>query len=179
MKLRVKLSLAVLCLALSMSASAANVSVDCTGRAHGSFTSITAALDSLVLVPAGPNVITVHGTCNENVFIFYYQNLTIQSAPGPSAVIDAANPADIVLQAFGCRGLVLLNLVIEGGTTGLLLNQASEAVIQNLVVKNQYLRWRKSPDRLDAGRRKQQIHNNGGNGLSVGNTSNATLATSP
>lgn len=178
MNLRVKLSLAVLCLALSLSAFAANVSVDCNGPKPGSFPSITAALNSLV--PAGPNVITVQGTCKENVFIFYYQNLTIQSAPGLTAVIEnAANPANIVVQAFGCRGLVLLNLVIEGGTIGLLINQASEAVIQNLVIKNNTADGATAQIGSTLGVESSKFINNGGNGLTVAAMSNATLATSP
>jgi len=82
-------------------------------------------------------MITVQGTCKENVFLFYFQRLTIQAVNGQTAVIEnAANPAAIVLQAFGCRGLVLLNLVIQGGTVGLLVNQSSEAVIQNVVSRD-------------------------------------------
>ena len=178
MNLRVTLSLAVLCLALSVSAFAANVSVDCNGPKPGSFPSITSALNSLV--PAGPNVITVQGTCKENVFIFYYQNLTIQSAHGTRAVIEnAATPANIVLQAFGCRGLLLLNLVIEGGTDGLLLNQASEAVIQNLVVQDNSSDGATAQIGSTLGIESSKFINNGGNGLTVGALSNATLATSP
>jgi hypothetical protein len=64
-------SVMVLYLALNVSASATNVSVNCTNPQTGTFPSITAALNSLD--PAGPNVITVQGTCKENVFIFYYQ----------------------------------------------------------------------------------------------------------
>jgi hypothetical protein len=54
----------------------------------------------------------------------------------PMSAIKGSNPAGIVLQAFGCRGLVLLNMVIQGGSIGLMVNQASEAVIQNVVAKN-------------------------------------------
>jgi len=178
MNFKMNLSLAVLCLAFTMSASAANVSVDCNGPKPGSFPSITAALNSLV--PAGPNVITVQGTCKENVFIFYYQNLTIQSAAGFTAVIEnAANPAGIVLQAFGCRGLVLLNLVIEGGTYGLLINQASEAEIFNLVVQNNSSDGATAQIGSTLGVDNSKFINNGGNGLTVAGMSNATLATSP
>lgn len=178
MNFKMNLSLAVLCLAFTMSASAANVSVDCNGPKPGSFPSITAALNSLA--PAGPNVITVQGTCKENVFIPYYQNLTIQSATGFTAVIEnAANPAGIVLQAFGCRGLVLLNLVIEGGTYGLLINQASEAEIFNLVVQNNSSDGATAQIGSTLGVDNSKFINNGGNGLTVAGMSNATLATSP
>jgi hypothetical protein len=175
---RVSLSLLVLCLALSASASASNVSVSCTSPKPGTFPSISAALNALN--PAGPNLITVQGTCKENVFIAYYQRLTITSAPGLTAVIEnAASPAGIVLQAFGCRGLVLLNLEIRGGTVGLLVNQASEAVIQNLVVEDNTSDGAVAQVNSTLGVESSKFIHNGGNGLTVASMSNATLATSP
>lgn len=178
MNRRVTLSMVVLCLALSLSASAANVSVTCGKSQAGTFPSINAALNSLN--PAGPNLITVQGTCKENVFLFYFQRLTIQGVSGQTAVIqNAANPADIVLQAWGCRGLVLQNLVIQGGTFGLLVNESSEAVIQNLVSTNN------SSDGIVAqvdstlGIDNSKSINNGGNGLTVSAAANSTLSTQP
>ena len=86
MNLRVTLSIVALCLALSLSASAANVSVNCSNPQTGVFPSINAALNSLD--PSVPNVITVHGTCKENIFLFYFQRLTIQAVAGQTAVIE-------------------------------------------------------------------------------------------
>ena len=178
MNLRLNLSIVALCLALSLSALADSVSVSCTKPQAGSFSSITAALNSLD--PLGPNVITVQGTCKENIFIAYYQRLTILSAPGQTAVIEnAANPADIVFQAWGCRGLVLQNLIIQGGTFGLLANQSSEVVIQNVVSRNN------SSDGIVAqidstlGIDNSKSINNGGNGLTVAAAANSTLSTQP
>jgi hypothetical protein len=168
----------ILCLALSASAFAASVSVNCTNPKPGDFPSITAALNSLN--PAGPNLITVQGTCKENVFIPYFQGLTIQSAPGFTAVVEnLANPAGIVMQAFGCRGLVLLNLVIRGGSVGLLVNQASEAVIQNLLLENNTSDGAVAQINSTLGVESSKFLNNGGNGLTVAAMSNATLATQP
>jgi hypothetical protein len=175
---RLRLWLAVTCFALGGIASAATVSVNCNSPKPGTFPSITAALASLN--PAGPNLITVQGTCKENVFIGYYQNLTVQSAPGQTAVVEnAANPANIVIQAFGCRGLVLQNLVIRGGSVGLLINQASEAVIQNLVLKDNTSDGLVAQINSTLGVDSGKFINNGGNGLTVAAMSNATLASSP
>ena len=175
---RVKLLLVVVCLALSGIASAASVSVNCNNPKPGTFPSITAALASLI--PAGPNVITVQGTCKENVFIGYFQNVTIQSAAGHTAVIEnASNPAGIVLQAFGCRGLFLLNLVIQGGGNGLLVNQASEVVVEGLVVQNNSSDGATAQVGSTLGVESSKFINNGGNGLTVASMSNATLATLP
>ncbi len=178
MNLRDALRIVFLCLALTLTASAANVSVNCSRPQAGAFSSINAALSSLD--PLGPNVITVQGTCKENVFIAYYQRLTILSASGQTAVIqNAANPADIVFQAWDCHGLVLQNLVLQGGTFGLLVNQASEVVIQNVTSRNN------SSDGIVAqvgstlGIDNSKSINNGGNGLTVSAASNSTLSTQP
>ncbi|HTS37408.1 MAG TPA: right-handed parallel beta-helix repeat-containing protein [Candidatus Solibacter sp.] len=178
MAAKAKFWLLFLCLTFSTSALAANVSVNCNGATPGTFPSITAALSSLA--PAGPNVITVRGICQENVVVGYYQNLTIQSAPGAAAVIEnAANPADIVFQSVGCRGLVLVNLVIEGGTVGLLVNQASEVVIHNVTVKNNGADGATVQIGSTLGVESSQFINNGGNGLTAAAMSNVTLSTAP
>ena len=178
MATKAKFWMLVLGLTFSTRALAANVSVNCNGATSGSFPSITAALNSLT--PAGPNIITVRGTCQENIVVAYYQNLTIQSAPGGAAVIEnAVNPADIVFQAFGCKGLILANLVIEGGTVGLLVNQASEAVIHNVTVKNNTADGATAQIGSTLGVESSQFINNGGNGLSLASMANATLSTAP
>jgi len=169
-------SLVFLCLALTGEALAGSAVVSCTLSQPNTFPSVTAALNSLN--PAGPNQITVQGTCKENVFIPYYQNLTIAAIPGKPAVIEnAANPAAIVVQAFGCRGLLLQNLVIRGGTFGLLVNQASEAVIQNLVAENNSSDGVVAQVGSTLGVDNSKFINNGGNGLTVASMANATLST--
>jgi hypothetical protein len=178
MNARISLSLAVVWLALCANAFAASVFVNCNTPNPNTFPSITAALNALN--PAGPNLITVQGTCKENVFMAYYQNLTIQAAPNSTAVVEnAANPANIVMQAFGCRGLVLLNLVIRGGTIGLLVNQASETVIQNLVVEKNSSDGLVTQINSTLGVESSKFINNDGNGLTVAAMSNATLSTQP
>src|SRR5215469_1793887 len=69
-----------LCLVLlSGAALAAGAVVDCSGATPGAFTTITAALASLT--PAGPNSISVVGTCQENVVFLGYSDLTIFGNP--------------------------------------------------------------------------------------------------
>jgi hypothetical protein len=156
----------------------ATASVNCAHPGPGQFPTINLALASLN--PAGPNLITVQGTCRENVFIGYYQNLTIQGTGVSAAVIEnAADPVDIVVQAFGCRGFVMTNLVIRGGSIGLLINQASEAVIQNLVVKENQSDGVVTQVGSTLGVESSKFLNNGGNGFTVAAASNSTLATVP
>jgi len=66
------------------SASAANLTVICPGGGPGAYPSITAAL-SAITNNAGPNSITVSGTCTENIFIRNQNDLFIHNAPGSTA----------------------------------------------------------------------------------------------
>src|SRR5437868_5731499 len=79
---------ALLLLLLPASARAANVTVDCDAAVPppGVFHTINAALISLV--PAGPNVVTVTGTCTEIISIVQFTNLTIQAPAGQMATIS-------------------------------------------------------------------------------------------
>ncbi len=82
---------------------AANLQVVCPGGGPGAYSSITAALNAITN-NAGPNSITVSGTCTENISIRNQNDLSIQAAPGSTAVItNAANPAQITVQLVGSR----------------------------------------------------------------------------
>ena len=70
-------------LVLPVSGRAANVQVVCQGVVPpGAYSSVSAALSNLD--PHGPNAITVSGPCADNIFIFQFDRLTIQSASGRS-----------------------------------------------------------------------------------------------
>src|SRR5215470_20357596 len=69
-------------------ARAANVQVACPGGGPGVFPSIHAALSSMN--PNDANVITVSGTCVENIFIAHFTSLLIQPVAGQVAAITAA-----------------------------------------------------------------------------------------
>src|SRR5712692_75945 len=108
---------------------AANLQVVCPGGGPGAYSSITAALSALDR--QGPNSITVSGTCVENIFIDKFERLTIQSAPGQTATINAADPSGIVLATCQSTGILLSGLVFQGGSTGVLLNQGSNVNMVN------------------------------------------------
>jgi len=158
-------------------AHAADVQVNCPGGGPGAFPSIGTALNTLN--PNDANTITVSGSCVENIFFTNFERLKIQSAFGQTATITAADPSGIVIHMFQSTGIVLTNLVIQGGSVGILLNQGSNATIINCTIKGN------SGDGLDMQMastlvmENSTIQNNQGSGMSVGVGSNATMATTP
>jgi Right handed beta helix region len=166
-----------LLLALSCTGWAADVQVVCPGGAPGAYSSINAALSALD--PHGPNTITVSGTCVENIFIFQYERLTIQAAPGQTATLTAADPSKIVLQTFQSTGILIAGMVFQGGSTGMLLNQGSNVTVVNCTMQGN------SGDGLDMQMastlvmENSTLQDNQGNGMSVAVGSDATIATNP
>lgn len=153
-------------------ASAADLTVVCPGGGLGAYPSITAALNAITN-NAGPNSITVSGTCTENVFIFNQNNLYIHNAPGSTAVItNAASPAQITVQLFGSRLVTFDGLSIQGGNPGLFVNQGSDLQVFNSVIEKNMgdgaIVLIKSDLNFGA---SCIIRNNGGNGLVVGDSS--------
>jgi hypothetical protein len=106
-----------------------NVNVVCPGGEPGAYSSISAALNSLN--PNDANTIVVSGACVENVFVANFERLLIIAADGQSPTITAADPGGIVLQTFQSTGITLYGLTFQGGSTGVLLNQGSNATIVN------------------------------------------------
>ncbi len=157
--------------------SAGNVQVVCPGGGPGAFSSVSAALSTLD--PHGPNTITVSGACAENIFIDKHERLFIQSAPGQTATITAADASGIVLQTFQSTGILISGLVFQGGSTGVLLNQGSNVTIVNCTMQQN------PGDGLDMQMastlvmENSTLQDNQGNGMSVGVGSNATMATNP
>ena len=160
------------------SAMAANVAVDCSGQTPGAFGSLQAALDSLDVT--GPHLISVTGTCTENVSIFNRQRISIFAASGQTATINAANPAAIVVHIFESQGITLQGLVIQGGQTGVLVNQTSDVHIQNSTIQNNSGAGVGvqigSALTMDT---SNTIQNNGGAGMFDGGGSTVTLSTLP
>lgn len=175
MKLRQRLGfggrlLAIFLLAAS-GASAADLTVICPGGGAGAYPSITSALNAITN-NAGPNSITVSGTCTENIFIRNQNDLIIKAAPGSTPVItNAANPAQITVNLFGSRLVAFYGLSIQGGNPGLFVNQGSDLAMFNSVIEKNVgagaVVLIKSALNLSA----CIIRNNGSDGLGVGDSS--------
>jgi parallel beta-helix repeat protein len=177
--LRTSLLIALVCLWLCVGhASATNVFVDCTGSNHSAFHTINDAINTLDQV--GPHLVTVHGTCKENVVIGQRDRLTIQGQGGYATIENAADPAYITLLIYGSRNITLDHLIIQGGSQGLYVTHSSSAVIlQNSIVQNS------QADGIDLDMASMlhlencTIQNNAGTGIALSNSSHLLLGTYP
>jgi hypothetical protein len=134
MKLRCfgpKVLLAFLLILPSSLAFAAGAAVDCSGATPGAFTSITAALASLPL--AGPNSITVTGTCIENVLIFNRTDLVVSG--NPTATIQPATPTGRPLFISSSQR-ISFNLITFNGGRGIFINSSSDISFDSDTVQN-------------------------------------------
>ena len=124
-------------LLLPEAARAADVSVDCDNSQ-----SLQAAID--LLDPAGPNTITVTGTCQERVRIgnalgVSYQGLVIQGPVAGTATITpppAGQGFGNVMLICGSHDIFLQRLVLRGGRRGLLVCDQSEVDTDLLTIED-------------------------------------------
>ena len=111
------LAMAFWCLVvLSVSAQATNLKVHC-GR-KGALSTINGALK--LLDPQGRNTLTVSGTCNENVVIQSFDNLTLQAAPGGASINDASDGTADVIKIQDSTRITIQGFTINGGGEGIL-----------------------------------------------------------
>jgi hypothetical protein len=153
------------------SASAADLTVICPGGGPGAYPSITAALNAIAN-NAGPNSITVSGTCTENIVLRNQNDLNIHAAQGSAAVItNAANPAQITVRLEGSRLVVFNGLSIQGGDPGVFVSQGSDLQMINSVIEKNVgtgaIVLVKSDLNLDS----CVIRNNASDGVLVGDSS--------
>jgi hypothetical protein len=173
-----KIWLVTLSIALfAASALATDVTVGCPGGQRGDFSSITAALNSLDQF--GPHIITVTGTCTESLFIADRDGVTIIAPDGQTATVNAASSTDIVILFVRAHRMVLDGLVIQGGSTGVQLALASDAVIQNCVIQNNSSDGILTQSNATLDVENSTSQKNGGSGLTAAADSNVTLGTFP
>ena len=126
-----KLLFTCLLLLASNLAFAAGAVVDCSGATPGAFTSITAALASLPA--AGPNSISVAGTCHENVVMFGRTDLNISG--NPTATVVPGNANGHLLAIFGSQRIGIQNITFDGGR-GALINDNSRVDLTSVTIQN-------------------------------------------
>ncbi|HET8892247.1 MAG TPA: right-handed parallel beta-helix repeat-containing protein [Candidatus Angelobacter sp.] len=110
---------------------AAGATVDCSGATPGAFTTITAALASLPA--AGPNSISVTGTCHENVVMFGRTDLTIFG--NPTATVVPGNANGRLLAIFGSQRIGIQNITFDGGR-GAIVNDNSRVDLTSVTIQN-------------------------------------------
>ena len=127
-----KLLLAILCLALLPAAAyGASAIVDCSGATPGAFTTITAALATLPA--AGPNSISVKGTCTETVSIVRRTDLVISG--NPTATVQSVNPNARLLLIFDSQRITIQGITFNG-SRGVLVNDNSRVSFDTTTVQN-------------------------------------------
>ena len=105
--------------------------VDCSGATPGAFTTITAALASLPA--AGPNSISVTGTCHENVVMFGRTDLTIFG--NPTATVVPGNANGNLLSINASQRVGIQNLTFDGGR-GAIVNDNSRVDLTSITIQN-------------------------------------------
>jgi Right handed beta helix region len=156
---------------------ATDVTVGCPGGQPGQFASITAALNSLN--PFGPHRITVTGTCTESLFIADRDGVTITAPDSQTATVNAANPSDVVIFFFRAHRMLLNGLVIQGGSTGVIVATGSDALINNCTIQNNSGDGLHPQQNATLVVENSTLQKNGGTGLTVASDSNVTLSTFP
>jgi hypothetical protein len=160
------------------SARATDVTVGCPGGIGGQFSSINDALNSLDQF--GPHLITVSGTCTENLFIHDRNGIVITAPAGQSATVaNASNPPAIVIQFYRARRMLLIGLTVQGGSDGVVVNEDSDAIIQNCTMQGNLGDGFRVQVGASAGIENSIFQNNAGNGLTASANATLTLATSP
>jgi hypothetical protein len=129
-EIKLLIGLSVLAL-LPVTAFAGNAIVDCSGATPGAFTTITAALASLPA--AGPNSISVTGTCHENVVFFARTDLIIFG--NPTATVVPGNVNGRLLVVNGSQRIGIQNITFDGGR-GIVVNDNSRVDFTNITVQN-------------------------------------------
>src|SRR5215472_11364253 len=125
----------VVCLGMLLLSSslmfAAGAVVDCSGATPGAFTSITAALASLPA--AGPNSISVVGTCHENVVFFGRSDLTIFG--NPTATVVPGNANGHLLAINSSQRISIQGITFDGGR-GIIVDENSKVDFNTITVQN-------------------------------------------
>lgn len=96
-------------------AQATSLKVNCNGT--GPLSTINGALK--LLIPQGPNTLTVSGSCHENVVIVSFDNLTLLAAPGAS-INDASGGTADVITIQDSQRITIQGFTINGGGEGII-----------------------------------------------------------
>ncbi|HEY6349945.1 MAG TPA: right-handed parallel beta-helix repeat-containing protein [Candidatus Angelobacter sp.] len=134
MKLRalaLKLLAGALCLGLLSGSALGQAVVDCSGATPGAFTTITAALASLPA--AGPNSVSVVGTCHENVVFIGRSDLIIFG--NPTATVVPGNASGHLLAIDSSTRIGIQNITFDGGR-GVIVDENSKVDFTSVTVQN-------------------------------------------
>ncbi len=122
--------------AIPAHAQRAQVRVNCDLPGPGQFSSISAALQAVN--KEGPSDIVVSGTCNENLVINGFKELTVESTTG-ATVADASGGALSVIQILRSQGVTISGVHVQGGLNGISCELSTQCTLTNNTVENAVL----------------------------------------
>jgi hypothetical protein len=148
--------------------------VNCNAPA-GQLSTIAGALK--LLGPSGPNTINVSGSCNENVLIQSFQNLTL-NAISAASIADASGGAGIVVDIEDSTDVTLQGFTINGGDVGVFCGDLSVCRFKNNTIQNTTASVSGDGVGVQVGRSRATfdgdvVQHNSGPGVIIGNGSTA------
>lgn len=160
------LAMAFWCLVvLSVGAHAANLNVYCGGKRPPN--TINGALK--FLNPQGPNTLTVYGTCNENVLIQTFDNLTLQAGARGATINDASGGTNNVINISDSTRITIQGFTINGTNGGIYCSDQSLCRLKGNTIEGDV-----GVGRSRAVLTGNVIENSAGDGLSLFNASQAS-----
>ena len=131
MKRLMCISWTLLLFPLFASAASLDVNCDLTSKA-GKISEALRRLDQ-----AGPHVVTIHGTCRENVTVDGFSRLTLRAAPG-AVMMDASGGEQwAVILITNSQGIKIRGLHISGGQVGVVCTNGSTCDFANNTMEGQ------------------------------------------
>lgn len=116
---------------LLVSAATLDVNCDLPGKA-GKISETLRQLD-----PAGPNVVTIHGTCRENVTINGFDRLTLRAAPGAVMTDASGGEQWAVLLINNSQRIKIRGFHVSGGQVGIVCINGSKCDFANNTMEGQ------------------------------------------
>lgn len=163
---------ALLCvmILLPVIAQAANLRVNCSGGKDDAFRTITAAVAHLN--QAGPNTITVTGSCVENVLISSLDNLTLQASRKGASITDASGGTLDTLAVADSNRFALNGFTINGSVN---CTENSVCRLQGNTIQNSQTFYGLRASRAFVDSQNDSISNNSGVGALVQNQSRVSF----
>jgi hypothetical protein len=129
---RFSVSLLLSALLLPVVGQAANLRVNCGGSSEDALPTINSAIR--LLNPEALNIVTVSGSCHENILIQGFDRLTLITTTG-ATINDASVGKSPVVDIEDSRRVTLQGFTIQGGADGVVCDLASVCYLTGNIVE--------------------------------------------